>query len=105
MRNTIIPYLLVSLLASASLPLNAAESHASPVIAASAEVSSKLDLNTADAASLQSTMMGIGKAKAQAIVDYREAHGAFTSVDELLEVKGIGQALLERNRDRLSIGN
>ena len=47
--------------------------------------------------------MGIGATKAQAIVAYREEHGNFASVDELLEVKGIGEATLEKNRDRLSV--
>ena len=62
-----------------------------------------LDLNTADAATLQKELAGIGKAKADAIVAYREAHGPFTSVDELLEIKGIGSALLERNRDKIKV--
>ena len=42
-------------------------------------------------------------AKAKAIVAYRESNGPFTAVDDLLEVKGIGKALLEKNRDRLAI--
>ncbi len=41
--------------------------------------------------------------KAQAIVAYREANGPFSSVDELLEVKGIGKSLLDKNRDKLDI--
>ncbi|MEA9992675.1 ComEA family DNA-binding protein, partial [Pseudomonas sp. RTS1] len=46
---------------------------------------------------------GIGASKAKAIIAYRESNGPFTAVDELLEVKGIGKALLEKNRDRLVI--
>ncbi|SDI00315.1 competence protein ComEA [Pseudomonas delhiensis] len=63
----------------------------------------KVNLNTADAASLQQALSGIGKSKAEAIVAYRESNGPFASVDQLLEVKGIGKALLDRNRDRLSV--
>lgn len=63
----------------------------------------QLDLNKADAATLQSQLMGIGKTRAEAIVAYREAHGPFATVDELLEIKGIGKALLERNRDKLKV--
>ncbi|WP_028694885.1 ComEA family DNA-binding protein [Pseudomonas cremoricolorata] len=63
----------------------------------------RVDLNSADALTLQKELAGIGKAKAEAIVAYRDAHGPFTSVDELLEIKGIGSALLERNRDRLGV--
>lgn len=62
-----------------------------------------LDLNAADAATLQKELAGIGKAKAEAIVKYRDTHGPFTSVDELLEINGIGSALLERNRDKLMV--
>lgn len=63
----------------------------------------KLNLNTADAQAIQHQLSGIGEAKAQAIVAYREANGPFSSVDELLEVKGIGKSLLDKNRDKLDI--
>lgn len=63
----------------------------------------KVDLNGADAATLQRELSGIGKGKAEAIVAYRESNGPFSSVDELLEVKGIGKAILDRNRDKLEI--
>ncbi|PAW51917.1 competence protein ComEA [Pseudomonas moraviensis] len=63
----------------------------------------KVDLNGADAATLQKELAGVGEAKAKAIVAYRETNGPFTSVDELLEVKGIGKAILDRNRDKLEV--
>lgn len=63
----------------------------------------KVNLNAADAETLRRELAGIGQAKAEAIVAHREANGAFTSVDELLEVKGIGKALVDRNRDRLAL--
>ena len=66
-------------------------------------VAEKLNLNSADAATLQRELSGIGKTKAQAIVDYRDRHGEFASVDELLEVDGIGKTLFDRNRDKLSV--
>lgn len=65
--------------------------------------SGMVNLNTADAATLQKELAGIGAAKAKAIVAFREQNGAFTSVEELLEVDGIGKALLDRNRDRLAV--
>lgn len=68
-----------------------------------AEAGDKLNLNTADAASLEQKLKGIGKAKAEAILAYREANGPFTSVDQLLEVKGVGKALLDKNRDLLTV--
>ncbi|CAI8869243.1 competence protein ComEA [Pseudomonas sp. IT-P2] len=67
------------------------------------KASEKIDLNAADAATLQKELSGVGEAKAKAIVAYRETNGPFASVDELLEVKGIGKAILDRNRDKLEV--
>lgn len=105
MLNTKLSYLLFALLATFSLMVSAAEVSSPPgAEAPSAEVAvTKVNLNTADAATLQRELTGIGEVKAQAIVAYREEHGDFASVDELLEVKGIGEATLEKNRDKLSI--
>lgn len=61
-----------------------------------------LNINTASAAELTS-LTGVGHTTAAAIVDYRKAHGSFGSVDELLYVKGIGAATLNKNRHRLSV--
>ncbi|CAD5109726.1 ComEA family DNA-binding protein [Zestomonas carbonaria] len=66
-------------------------------------VEGKVNLNTADAETLQRELTGIGATKAEAIVEYREANGPFVAVDELLEVKGIGAATLDKNRDKLTI--
>ncbi len=64
---------------------------------------SKVNINNADSDTLARELNGVGIAKARAIVDYREAHGAFASVDELLEVKGIGTAILQKNLNKLAI--
>lgn len=66
-----------------------------------AEPSQKVNINTADAATLAEALNGVGLKKAQAIVAYRKQFGAFKSVDELTEVKGIGEALIQSNRDRV----
>lgn len=101
--------LLFSCLTSLSVGVFAAEtaqSTTSPVTANQASASAEagqVNLNTADVEALESGLIGIGKVKAQAIVDHRTANGPFASVDELLEVKGIGAATLEKNRDKLSI--
>ena len=63
----------------------------------------KVDLNGADAPTLQRELAGIGEAKAKAIVAYRDSNGPFSSVDELLEVKGIGKAILDKNREKLEV--
>lgn len=61
-----------------------------------------LNLNTADAAALAAGLDGVGPAKAQAIVEYRDKHGPFKTVDDLLLVRGIGESTLQKNRDRVT---
>ena len=61
-----------------------------------------VNVNTATVAELE-RLPGIGEAKARAIVDYRKANGAFKAVEDLLEVKGIGDAGLERMRSQVVI--
>lgn len=107
MRNTALSYLLLPLFTCLSFSLSAAPASMPaepvPAVTQAQPADSRVDLNTADAQTLQKALNGIGQAKAQAIVAYREANGPFTSVDELLEIKGIGKALLERNRDKLMV--
>ncbi|WP_285351644.1 helix-hairpin-helix domain-containing protein [Pseudomonas sp. ME-P-057] len=110
MRTSYLSSLIFALLASTSLAVTAA-----PAAVPSADVSksataappvgqsAKVNLNSASAEILQKELSGVGAAKANAIVAYREEHGGFTAVDELIEVKGIGKALLDKNRDKLSI--
>lgn len=62
-----------------------------------------VDPNTATVDELASVLSGVGPAKAQAIVDYREQYGPFASVEELTAVKGIGDTLLSNNLDRIEI--
>lgn len=61
----------------------------------------KINLNKADANALTKAMKGIGIKRAQAIIQYRETHGAFKSIDELSAVKGVGKNFVKRNHDRL----
>ena len=56
---------------------------------------SRLNLNEASATQLEN-LPGIGPSKAKAIIAYRDKHGGYRSVDELLEVKGIGPKMLEK---------
>ncbi|HYJ67509.1 MAG TPA: ComEA family DNA-binding protein [Nocardioidaceae bacterium] len=61
-----------------------------------------VDLNTADQVTLE-TLPGVGPVTAQAILDWRTQNGAFTSVDELLEVDGIGDVTLAELRDLVTV--
>ncbi|OOF55403.1 competence protein ComE [Rodentibacter genomosp. 2] len=70
--------------------------------ALSKNVGDKLNINTATASEIQKFLTGIGAKKAEAIVQYREKYGNFTTAEQLLEVQGIGKATLEKNRDRLT---
>jgi competence protein ComEA len=64
-----------------------------------------ININTVDADTIAVTMKGVGEAKAAAIVAYRNDHGAFKSVDDLVLVKGIGEKTVEMNRDVITVGS
>lgn len=110
MRTGYFYSLVFALLSSVSVGITAApagktEAVTAPVAteAATKTHAGKVDLNKADALTLQQELIGVGEAKAQAIVAYRDSNGPFASADELLEVNGIGKAILDRNRDRLEV--
>ena len=73
----------------------------SALLATSAFAAERVNINTADAPTLDRVLIGVGPSKAEAIVVYRKAHGAFKSADMLAEVKGIGLATIGKNRDRI----
>lgn len=60
-----------------------------------------VNINVASATEIQDKLVGIGAKKAQAIVDYRTKNGAFSSIEQLKEVSGIGSATLDKNRERI----
>lgn len=75
----------------------------SPALAADGgDLSGVVNVNTATAEQLM-LLPGIGEAKARAILERRKQEGGYKAVDELLEVKGIGQAALERIRPFVAI--
>lgn len=77
-------------------PLQAASSSQSstPVKVVKAQ---QVNINSASADLIAETLKGIGPAKAKAIVEWRKANGKFKSLEELVQVKGIGSATLEKN--------
>lgn len=72
-----------------------------PAGGASTGSGSRISLGSATLEQLD-TLPGIGPVTAQAILDHRAEHGPFTSVDDLLDVKGIGEATLDEFRDQVT---
>lgn len=62
----------------------------------------KISLNQANLQQLQG-LNGVGEKKAQAIMEYRQKNGGFKTIDELMNIKGIGPKLLEKNKARLML--
>ena len=62
-----------------------------------------VDVNSADAETIAAELNGVGIARARAIVEYRDQNGAFQSADELLNVKGVGEKLLDLNRSDIRL--
>ena len=61
----------------------------------------KVNLNSANAKEIASSLSGIGMKKAAAIVEYRKAHGVFKSIEELASVKGISVKTIAKNQGRI----
>ena len=71
--------------------------------AAPADGTQAVNINTASASEL-AAINGLGEVKAKAIVAYREQNGPFKSVDDLKEVKGIGEHMLAKLRPQVTLG-
>ena len=68
----------------------------------SESISGKISLNKATIEQLQ-TLSGIGKAKAEAIIEYRSINGGFKNIEEIKKVKGIGDAVFEKIKNDITI--
>lgn len=64
---------------------------------------STVDINQADAETLARELKGVGPARAEAIIAWREANGPFKSADDLVLVRGIGERVLEDNRELITV--
>jgi competence protein ComEA len=91
----------VSLILLPAMHVVAAEQAGS--VAAVSQAAQPVNINTADADTLAGALRGIGLKKAEAIVAYRAANGPFKTVDELANVKGIGDKTLEQLRPQLTL--
>ena len=61
-----------------------------------------VNLNTADVAALM-TLPGIGESRAKAIISYREQHGAFTKIEDIMKISGIKQAAFSKIKDKITV--
>ncbi len=94
-------YFLTVLFTVMSLSLSAEGLNESPEVISPLEIQ-VIDVNKADIETL-ALLKGVGEKKAQAIIAYRELHGDFNSVDDLLNVKGIGEQMLQHNKERIKL--
>jgi competence protein ComEA len=69
-----------------------------------AEDGTKININTASVEQL-TQLKNVGVKTAERIIAYREANGPFKAIDELANVKGIGEKIVAKNQERLSVGN
>ena len=104
-KSFVASVLMASALATGVVHAEPTKNTSQPVTAATQQqaVSAMVNINTADATTLADKLNGIGMKKAQAIVSFREHNGAFKSVDDLVNVPGIGPATLEKNRSIIDI--
>ena len=95
------PLFLATVLALAMAALSVAPATASG--ASSAAPASMVNINSAGVDELV-TLPGIGKAYAERIVEYRQKNGPFKKVEDILNVRGIGEKTFDRIKDRLTLG-
>jgi competence protein ComEA len=70
---------------------------------AAVQTGQPVNINTADAQAIAENLNGIGIKKAEAIIEYRKAHGPFKTLDDLKEVKGIGDATVANNEKLIQL--
>lgn len=90
MKRVLVIWLLVSFMLVAAAPLATA-------------ADGKIDINTASAEEL-TQLNKVGPKIAERIVSYRNTNGPFKTIDDLKNVKGVGDTILDLNRDRMTIG-
>lgn len=65
------------------------------------QATASVNINSASASEIAAALNGVGEKRAEAIVAYREANGPFKSLDDLQQVKGIGEKVLEKNAGKI----
>ena len=84
-------------------------SHNNPVLTSSPAknipnpISARVNINTADGETLAAELKGIGLKRAKAILAYRNEHGPFNSIDDLVKIKGISKRIVDLNRNKITV--
>ena len=73
------------------------------LVSATAVFAGPVNINTADAATLAAELSGIGPVLAEEIVRDRELNGRYATADDLVRVKGVGQRIVDQNRDNIQV--
>ncbi|EDP46737.1 ComEA family DNA-binding protein [Rickettsiella grylli] len=66
-------------------------------------VSARININTVDEATLVDELKGIGIKRAKAIIAYRDVHGPFKSIDDLIKIKEISKRIVDLNREKITV--
>ena len=62
-----------------------------------------IDINSASAKEIAAAMKGVGEKRAQQIIEYRKANGPYQSIDDLINIKGIGKKTIQANREKIMV--
>jgi len=95
--------LAVSVLTLTGAPMCMAENAIKAPAKTTQVAAAKVNINTATAEQIANGLKGIGLKKAEAIITYRKNHGGFKKVEQLLEVKGIGEGTLKMNKGKIAL--
>jgi competence protein ComEA len=103
-QKTVPFFLLTAIIAGfSSASFSAEEKVDAPSSSQQVIIEESVNINVANAAEISSTLKGIGLKKAEAIVTWRNTNGQFSSLDQLLEVKGVGEKTLLQNKHKIKL--
>lgn len=89
--------------ATAKESVQTPQAKAPEALSANDSEGTRVSINNASAEDLAKALNGVGLKKAQAIVSYREEYGPFKTIDDLRQVPGMGNSLVERNLSHLKL--
>lgn len=73
------------------------------VLVSAVALAKPLNINAANEKEIAKTMYGVGPSRAKAIIKFREENGKFETIEQVTQIRGASNAILEKNRDRIAI--